>query len=154
MTNAEARFSNSLRPRKPEGSLGRTALDGHLDSHTALELCVSSDVAEHCFCSDDAGALFILLPYSEAVAGKLNYRTLSLCPGTCRQHRRSQSKQGTSNTTCSCGGWDELPPADQCLLPIFFIFFFYVLRVTVYRVLAQWYRSALGGLFAYYFVSS
>ena len=39
MTNAEARFSNSLRPRKPEGSLGRTALDGHLDSHTAPELC-------------------------------------------------------------------------------------------------------------------
>ena len=40
MTNAEARFNNSLRPRKPEGSLGRTAQDGHLDSHTALELCV------------------------------------------------------------------------------------------------------------------
>ena len=39
MTNAEARFSNSLRPRKPEGSLGRTAQDVHLDSHTALELC-------------------------------------------------------------------------------------------------------------------
>ena len=39
MTNAEARFSNSLRPRKPEGSLGRTAQDGHLDSHTAPELC-------------------------------------------------------------------------------------------------------------------
>ena len=37
MTNAEARFSNSLRPRKPEGSLGRTAQDGHLDSHTAPE---------------------------------------------------------------------------------------------------------------------
>ena len=31
VTNAEARFSNSLRPRKPEGSLGRTARDGHLD---------------------------------------------------------------------------------------------------------------------------
>ena len=28
----------SLRPRKPEGSLGRTAQDGHLDSHTAPEL--------------------------------------------------------------------------------------------------------------------
>ena len=44
MTNAEARFNNSLRPRKPEGSLGRTAQDGHLDSHTAPELwivCVS-----------------------------------------------------------------------------------------------------------------
>ena len=25
--------------RKPEGSLGRTAQDGHLDSHTAPELC-------------------------------------------------------------------------------------------------------------------
>ena len=37
MTNAEARFNNSLRPRKPEGSLGRTAQEGHLDSHTAPE---------------------------------------------------------------------------------------------------------------------
>ena len=35
MTNAEARFNKSLRPRKPEGSLGRPAQDGHLDSHTA-----------------------------------------------------------------------------------------------------------------------
>ena len=38
MTNAEAWFKKSLRPRKPEGSLGRTAQDGHLDSHTAPEL--------------------------------------------------------------------------------------------------------------------
>ena len=38
MTNAEARFNKSLRPRKPEGSLGQTAQDGHLDSHTAPEL--------------------------------------------------------------------------------------------------------------------
>ena len=38
VTNAEARFNNSLRPRKPEGSLGRTAQDVHLDSHTAAEL--------------------------------------------------------------------------------------------------------------------
>ena len=36
MTNAEARFNKSLRPRKPEGSLGRTAQDVHLDSHTQL----------------------------------------------------------------------------------------------------------------------
>ena len=28
---------NLLRPRKPEGSLGRTAQDVHLDSHTAPE---------------------------------------------------------------------------------------------------------------------
>ena len=37
-TNAEAWFNISSRPRKPEGSLGRTAHDGHLDSHTAPEL--------------------------------------------------------------------------------------------------------------------
>ena len=39
MTNAEARFNKSLRPRKPEGSLGQTAQDVHVDSHTAPELC-------------------------------------------------------------------------------------------------------------------
>ena len=38
MTSAEAWFNIALRPRKPEGSLGRTAQDGHLDSHTAPEL--------------------------------------------------------------------------------------------------------------------
>ena len=38
VTNAEAWFNNSLRPRKPEGSLGRTAQDVHLDSLTAPEL--------------------------------------------------------------------------------------------------------------------
>ena len=37
-TNAEAWFNKSLRPRKPEGSLGQTAQDGHLDSHRAPEL--------------------------------------------------------------------------------------------------------------------
>ena len=42
MTNAEAWFNKSLRPRKPEGSLGRTAQDDHLDSHTTPELCVYS----------------------------------------------------------------------------------------------------------------
>ena len=39
MTNAEARFNKSLRPRKPEGLLGRTAQDVHLDSYTDPELC-------------------------------------------------------------------------------------------------------------------
>ena len=38
MSDAEARFNKSLRPRKPEGSLGRTDQDVHLDSHTAPEL--------------------------------------------------------------------------------------------------------------------
>ena len=45
MTNAEARCNKSLRPRKPEGSLGRTAQDVHLDSHTAPELW------RHSFCA-------------------------------------------------------------------------------------------------------
>ena len=44
MTNAEAWFNKSLRPRKPEGSLGRTAQDGHLDSHTAPELYLQREM--------------------------------------------------------------------------------------------------------------
>ena len=53
MTNAEARFNKSLRPRKPEGSLGRTAQDVHLDSHTAPELCFDQvqEAALEFFCS-------------------------------------------------------------------------------------------------------
>ena len=43
MTNAEAWFNIALRPRKPEGSLGRTAQDGHLDSHTQLLNYESTD---------------------------------------------------------------------------------------------------------------
>ena len=51
MTNAEAWFDKSLRPRKPEGSLGRTAQDGHLDSHTAPEPCVGLMDNVSRFCS-------------------------------------------------------------------------------------------------------
>ena len=49
MTNAEARFNKSLRPRKPEGSLGRTAQDVHLDSHTAPELCTPAEKTDSFF---------------------------------------------------------------------------------------------------------
>ena len=35
MTSAEAWFNIALCPQKPEGLLGWTAQDGHLDSHTA-----------------------------------------------------------------------------------------------------------------------
>ena len=35
MTSAEVWFNIALRPRKPEGSLGRKAQDSHLESHTA-----------------------------------------------------------------------------------------------------------------------
>ena len=41
MTTAEAWFNIALRPRKPEGSLELTTQGGHLDSHTAPELCQS-----------------------------------------------------------------------------------------------------------------
>ena len=34
-TNAEAWFSIALHPQKPEGPLGQTAQDGHLDSHSS-----------------------------------------------------------------------------------------------------------------------
>ena len=37
-TSAEAWLNIAVHPRKPEGSLGRTAQDGRLDSHTAPEL--------------------------------------------------------------------------------------------------------------------
>ena len=48
MTNAEAWFNIALRPWKPEGSLGWTAQDGHLNSHTAPELR-EKDVVVDCF---------------------------------------------------------------------------------------------------------
>ena len=54
MTNAEAWFNIALCPRKPEGSLGRTAQDGHLDSHTAPELCFSNGLLSWCFTSTEA----------------------------------------------------------------------------------------------------
>ena len=47
ITNAEARFNKSLRPRKPEGSLGRTAQDVHLDSHTAPELWAAPQLCRY-----------------------------------------------------------------------------------------------------------
>ena len=48
VTNAEARFNKSLRPRKPEGSLGRTAQDVHLDSLTAPEpKIINTKVGHH-----------------------------------------------------------------------------------------------------------
>jgi len=40
-TSAEAWFSIGLHPQKPEGLLGWTAQDSHLDSHTAPELWLS-----------------------------------------------------------------------------------------------------------------
>ena len=37
---AKAWFNRALCPRKPEGSLGQTAQDGHLDFRIAPELCL------------------------------------------------------------------------------------------------------------------
>ena len=54
MTSAEAWFSNSLRPWKPEGSLGRTAQDGHLDSHTAPELCINDLTVDFIYKAEEA----------------------------------------------------------------------------------------------------
>ena len=46
-TSAEAWFNIALRPWKPEGSVGRTAQDGHLDSHTAPELWWAMSNSRH-----------------------------------------------------------------------------------------------------------
>ena len=47
VTNTEAWFNTFLHPRKPDGSLGRTAQDGHLDSHTAPELWIDTVQSLH-----------------------------------------------------------------------------------------------------------
>ena len=61
MTNAEARFNNSLRPRKPEGSLGWTAQDVHLDSDSSWTMTVSliyqmpfQETPEHFVCGQNS----------------------------------------------------------------------------------------------------
>ena len=51
--SAWAWFNIALRPRKPEGSLGRTAQDGHLDSHTAPELWRSLPSDEFIYTPDN-----------------------------------------------------------------------------------------------------
>ena len=63
MTNAETRFNKTLRPRKPEGSLGRTAQDVHLDSHTAPELCARLFLQSYLYPNLSVGA--------DRVAGQL-----------------------------------------------------------------------------------
>ena len=78
MTNAEARFNKSLRPRKPEGSLGRTAQDVHLDSHTAPELCIGSDGQKSTSPIGLTGIPMVSLSSHET--GLFLLSSLSLCP--------------------------------------------------------------------------
>ena len=81
MTNAEARFNKSLRPRKPEGSLGRTAQDVHLDSHTAPELSLVSVTALGPRPSVRPGDCnFIFYKSAVPVSGKVTVLTQH-CPG-------------------------------------------------------------------------
>ena len=61
MTNAEAWCNKSLRPRKPEGSLGRTAQDVHLDSHTAPELCADASLGPFFYSRRLHGAFCLVL---------------------------------------------------------------------------------------------
>ena len=68
MANAEAWFSIALRPRKPEGSLGRTAQDGHLDSHTAPELYESCPTARACVQAISFIYLFYFLFFSTSLS--------------------------------------------------------------------------------------
>ena len=69
MTNAEARFNHSLRPRKPEGSLGRTAQDVHLESHTAPELCQALTVSSRQYQNEQARLVDIIATRVQMVNG-------------------------------------------------------------------------------------
>ena len=76
MTNAEARCNKSLRPRKPEGSLGRTAQDVHLDSHTAPELWdVSFSFDQYLYQQKNGVELFVVCCFSSDVS----FRLLCFC---------------------------------------------------------------------------
>ena len=79
MTNAEARFNKSLRPRKPEGSLGRTAQDVHIDSHTAPELCLQymfSRLVFKTFSSPNSSCIFPMVCRSSSQPVSLFSRKL------------------------------------------------------------------------------
>ena len=84
MTNAEAWFNIALRPWKPKGLLGRTAQDGHLDSHTAPELCVRSrlrdpDKTDHSICEADVRWNSSAAGHSESTRGISCLVGLPLC---------------------------------------------------------------------------
>ena len=64
MTNAEARFNKSLRPRKPEGSLGPTAQDVHHDCHTAPELCINDVQLLTCYWCVYSSYLMVVCRYN------------------------------------------------------------------------------------------
>ena len=76
MTNAEAWFNNSLRPRKPEGLFGRTAQGGHLDSHTAPELCLILPQAESQSEEEESWPLIFKNSRENTVAVKPDTHTL------------------------------------------------------------------------------
>ena len=86
MTNAEARFSKSLRPRKPEGSLGRTAQDVHLDSHTAPELWRDAAGPAHNFNTLDN--LGHKIPHPVKKEKDRREKDIGSWPGTCIQYTR------------------------------------------------------------------
>ena len=97
MTNAEARFNKSLRPRKPEGSLGRTAQDVHFDSHTAPEL------RSHVY----VGALALGCFYSHISTGTFQ-RALTASLGQLRGDKECPF----SGVTKSGRVWRKVPESD------------------------------------------
>ena len=94
MTNAEARFNNSLRPRKPEGSLGRRAQDVHLDSHTAPELCwfnkVQNLINRRTVSVTTSGFMVKIVKYSYPKGGQSE-----------REDREREREATDSMTSCS-----------------------------------------------------
>ena len=121
MTNAEARFSKSLRPRKPEGSLGRTAQDGRLDSHTAPKLCVGGQLRSE-WPAEFGGTE---VPESDARCGlPLPTPALHWVPETRQPYFRLVQQRHTPNLVNQCRGayirtrrqWSFCPGRQQWLL--------------------------------------
>ena len=85
----------SLRPRKPEGSLGRTAQDGHLDSHTAPELwtvkwCIYIHIYTVCPLKGTSRAIHLYHPLAVTYYVLTSFRLVLGCVTT---HRHQQQHQ-------------------------------------------------------------
>ena len=82
MTNAKAWFNNSLRPRKPEGSLARTAQDVHL-TLTQLLNYERKNIQTETITSKEQKKAQVCVVHFQGLAGELifflNIRFMRFC---------------------------------------------------------------------------
>ena len=106
-------FNKSLRARKSEGSLGRPAQDGHLDSHTAPELWVC---LIHCDLLNTVSWLGVKHQLTYLLnTVHVQVPTFITCQNflrpniwkTCALHAFSQPEQSQLLTACLICTWDD-----------------------------------------------